>query len=134
MLARVLASEAQAATARSDSALAPLYSAAPLPRPGTALTTAAEEGLPVPEPRPEWAIELGRFEDETAAVARLTEITLSDVETLADAAPEIELVRGRTGEPLYQVRFSGLAPAYATRTCERLRQTGRDCTALEPGI
>lgn len=133
VLARVLAGEAQAATARSDSAVAPLYSAAPLPRPATAVTIAAEEGLSVPEPRPEWAVELGRFEDRTTAVARVTEITLSDVETLADAAPEIEVVRGRTGQPLYRVRFIGLAPAYANRACERLQDSGRNCVARGPG-
>ncbi|HUF87697.1 MAG TPA: D-alanyl-D-alanine carboxypeptidase family protein [Thermohalobaculum sp.] len=153
MLARVLASEAVASTTDSTSAMAPLYSAMPLARPGATIaqgagatdatdatdttgateTTDGADGIPLPEPRPGWAVELGRFEDRALAVARVTEVTLGDVETLADAAPEIEVVRGRTGAPLYRVRFIGLAPSYATRACQTLHETGRACVALAPG-
>lgn len=132
MLARVIAGEAQAATPRSDSAVAPLYSAAPRVRPGATLAGEAD-GIPLPEPRPEWAVELGRFDDRATAIARVTEVTLGDVETLADAAPEIDVVRGRTGAPLYRVRFTGLAPDYATRTCQTLQASGRECEAMAPG-
>ncbi len=86
----------------------------------------------MPPPRPEWGIELGRFEDRASAVARVTEVTLGTVETLADAAPEIDVVRGRAGAPLYRVRFTGLAPSYASRACRTLRATGRDCVTLSP--
>ncbi len=128
MLARVIASEAVAATSRSDSTVAPLYSKAPRARPGPAVAA----DLPVPEPRPEWAVELGQYEDHATAVARVTEVTLGEVETLADAAPAIEVVRGRTGAPLYRVRFIGLAPSYASRACQTLRAAGRDCVARSP--
>ena len=128
MLARVIASEAVAATQRSTSAVAPLYSEAPRARPGSAVAA----DLPLPEPRPEWGIELGRYVDRATAVARVTEVTLGSVETLADAAPEIDVVRGRAGAPLYRVRFTGLAPDYASRACQTLRAAGRDCVTLSP--
>jgi D-alanyl-D-alanine carboxypeptidase len=128
MLAQVIAAKAEAAVPPPSSPLAPLYSAAPPARPGADVAG----GIPLPEPRPGWSIELGRFEDRAMAVARVTEVTLGKVETLADAAPEIEVVRGRTGTPLYRVRFIGLEPSYASRACQTLRAAGRDCVTLPP--
>lgn len=132
MLARVIAGEAQAATSRSNSAFAPLYAGPPPVRPGAALAV-GEDGIEVPEPRPDWVVELGRFEDRATAVARVTEVTLGGVETLADAAPEIDVIRGRAGTRLYRVRFIGLEPDYATRACQTLRASGRNCVAMAAG-
>ncbi len=130
MLARILASEAQAASSRSDSPYAPLYSSAPPARPGSALAGGEPGGIEPPEPRPGWAVELGRFEDEATAVARVAEVRLGHVETLADAAPEIDVIRGRTGASLYRVRFTGLEPEYAAEACQTLQASGRACVAM----
>jgi D-alanyl-D-alanine carboxypeptidase len=136
-LAKVLAFEAVAATPPSNSRLAPLYAVVPLVRPGrdAAGTAAANEadGIPMPVPRPVWAVLLGEFEDRAIAVARVTEVALGDVEVLASAAPVIEEIRGREGDSLYRVRFVGLAPADASRACRTLKADGRACVTLAPG-
>jgi len=136
-LAEMLKSEAVAATPPSNSRLAPLYAVVPLVRPGrdAAATAAANEadGIPMPVPRPVWAVLLGEFEDRAIAVARVTEVALGDVEVLASAAPVIEEIRGREGDSLYRVRFVGLAPADANRACRTLKADGRACVTLAPG-
>ncbi len=136
-LAEMLKSEAVAATPPSNSRLAPLYAVVPLVRPGrgAAGTAAANEadGIPMPVPRPVWAVLLGEFEDRAIAVARVTEVALGDVEVLASAAPVIEEIRGREGDSLYRVRFVGLAPADANRACRTLKADGRACVTLAPG-
>ncbi len=137
VLVGVLAPEAGAATLPSNSRLAPLYAVVPLVRPGrdAAGTAAANEadGIPMPVPRPVWAVLLGEFEDRAIAVARVTEVALGDVEVLASAAPVIEEIRGREGDSLYRVRFVGLAPADANRACRTLKADGRACVTLAPG-
>jgi len=145
VLARILASEAVAATPPSNSWLAPLYAVAPLARPGrgaaapeiapeTAPETATDAGqMPIPVPRPGWAVQLGEFENRTIAVSRVTEVTLGDVEVLASAAPVIDEIRGREGASLYRVRFVGLAPNDANRACRTLKADGRACVTLAPG-
>ena len=77
VLARMLSSEAVAATPASNSRLAPLYAVAPPARPGrgaagteTAPETATgASGMPVPPPRPSRAVQLGAFENRAIAVA-----------------------------------------------------------------
>ena len=141
VLARILASEAVAATPPSSSWLAPLYAVAPLARPGrdaaapeTAPEAATDAGqMPIPVPRPGWAVQLGEFENRAIAVARVTEVTLGDVEVLASAAPVIDEIRGREGASLYRVRFVGLAPNDANRACRTLKADGRACVTLAPG-
>jgi len=113
VLARMLASQAVAATPPSNSWLAPLYAVAPPVRPGrdaagtetapvtapkTAPETANDAGqVPIPLPRPGLTAQLGGFENRAIAVARVTEVTLSDIEMLASAAPVIDEIRGREG-------------------------------------
>ena len=137
MLGQVLSSQAVAATPPSNSPLAPIYAVTAPVRPGlaTAGTATADQtdALPQPPPRPSWAVQLGAFESRAVAVARVTEITLGDLETFADAAPVIDKIRGREGAPLYRVRFVGLAPDHASRACETLKANGRDCVTLAPG-
>ena len=89
--------------------------------------------MPIPPPRPGWAVQLGEFENRAIAVARVTEVTLGDVEVLASAAPVIDEIRGREGALLYRVRFVGLAPNDANRACRTLKADGRACVTLAPG-
>jgi len=126
-LAGMIAPEAVAATAPSGSMFAPLYSNSPLRRPG-----AESARLPMPAEKPAWAVEIGTFDNRVTAVARVTEITLGDLETLASAAPVIDPIRGRQGKFAYRVRFTGLSPAEAEAACASLKAGGRDCTAVAP--
>ncbi len=136
-LAEMLASQAVAATPPSNSRLAPLYAVTPpvRPRPDADGTSAANDaGRNVqPMPRPDWAVQLGEFENRAIAVARVSEVTLGDVEVLANAAPVIDEIRGREGASLYRVRFVGLAPDDASRACQALKAGGRTCVTLAPG-
>jgi hypothetical protein len=142
-LAQVLSSSAVAATPQSTSNMAPLYAVVPPVRLGrVAANSAAGAGtgitnsngqIPTPVPRPTWAVQLGEFQDRAIAVARVTEVTLGNVETLASAAPVIDEIRGRQGDSLYRVRFVGLAPDDASQACRRLKADGRDCITLAPG-
>ena len=141
VLARMLTSEAAAATPPSNSWLAPLYAVAPPARPGRdaagteTVPETANDGdqMPIPPPRPGWAVQLGEFENRAIAVARVTEVALGDVEVLASAAPVIDEIRGREGALLYRVRFVGLAPNDANRACRTLKADGRACVTLAPG-
>jgi D-alanyl-D-alanine carboxypeptidase len=141
MLAQVLSSEAVAATPPSNSRMAPLYAVVPPVRPGQATAGAGTRvqaandtpGLPIPVSRPGWAVQLGAFKNRTIAVARVTEVALGDVETLASAAPVIDEIRGGQGASLYRVRFVGLAPDEAARACQSVKAHGRECIALAPG-
>jgi D-alanyl-D-alanine carboxypeptidase len=150
-LARALSSEAvAAATPQSTSKLAPLYGALPPVRPMKVLSSAgprtrtgrlapiqfARSGsmMPIPVARPSWTVQLGEFQNRAVAVARVTELTLGNIETLASAAPVIDEIRGRQGAALYRVSFVGLAPDDADRTCRTLKEHGRDCVTLGPGI
>ena len=137
VLAQLIASEAVAAPPPSNSRLAPLYAVAPPVRPGrdavgTETANDADQ-MPTPLPRPGWAVQLGEFENRAIAVARVTEVTLGDVEVLASAAPVIDEIRGREGAALYRVRFVGLAPDDANRACRTLKAGGRACVTLAPG-
>jgi D-alanyl-D-alanine carboxypeptidase len=140
VLARMLASEAVAATPPSSSRLAPLYAVVPLVRPQrdaaapeTLSETTTDAGqMPVPVPRPGWAVQLGEFENRAIAVVRVSEVTLDDVEMLASAAPVIDEIRGREGASLYRVRFVGLAPNDANHACRVLKADGRACVTLAP--
>jgi D-alanyl-D-alanine carboxypeptidase len=137
VLARMLGSQAVAATPLPISRLAPLYAVAPPARPGrdaAAPETEISAGhMPGPLPRPGWAVQLGEFENRAIAVARVTEVTLGDVEVLASAAPVIDVIRGRKGTSLYRVRFVGLAPDDASHACRTLKADGRACVTLAPG-
>jgi D-alanyl-D-alanine carboxypeptidase len=141
MLAQVLSSEAVAATPPSNSRMAPLYAVVPPVRPGqvtagtgTGVKAANDTtGLPIPVSRPGWTVQLGEFKNRTIAVARVTEVALGDVETLASAAPVIDEIRGGQGASLYRVRFVGLAPDDAARACKSVKAHGRECIALAPG-
>ncbi len=149
-LAQALGSPAVAATPPSTSPMAPLYAEVPLARfaPGAAeaesatesatgsATGSAEDGnqMPIPVPRPKWAVQLGQFENRAVAVARVAEVTLGNVEVLARAVPVIDEIRGREGAPVYRVRFVGLAPQDANRACRSLNEGGRPCVTLAPGI
>jgi hypothetical protein len=140
-LAGIIASQAVASTLPPSSRLAPLYGAVPLVRPGrgaaaseTAPGTANnDDQMPIPLPRSSWAVQLGEFGNREIAVARVTEVTLGDVEVLASAAPVIDEIRGREGTSLYRVRFVGLAPKDANRACRVLKADGRACVTLAPG-
>ena len=137
VLAQVLASEAVAATPPSNSRLAPLYAVTPPVRPGrdAAGTETANGAVQMlhPVPRPGWAVQLGEFENRAIAVARVTEVTLGNVEVLASAAPVIDKIRGREGDSFYRVRFVGLAPDDASLACRTLQADGRACVTLAPG-
>jgi len=137
VLARMLGSQAVAATPPSNSRLAPLYGVVPPVRPGRGAaateTVNNADQMPVPPPRPRWAVQLGEFENRAIAVARVTEVTLGNVEVLASAAPVIDEIRGREGALLYRVRFVGLAPNDANRACRTLTADGRACVTLAPG-
>ena len=141
-LAQVLGSQAVAATPPSLSRMAPLYALGPQDRPGrdgvvaeVANNEAANDAgqMPVPVPRPLWAVHLGEFLDRDIAVARVTEVTLGNVEVLARAAPVIDVIRSREGISVYRVKFVGFAPDDATYACRALRASGRGCLKLAPG-
>ncbi len=78
-------------------------------------------------------MQLGEFENRAIAVARVTEVTLGNVEVLASAAPVIDEIRGREGASLYRVRFVGLAPNDANRACRTLKADCHACVTLAPG-
>ncbi len=126
-LAEALTSKAVAATPEPTSPLAPLYADAPRVRPVAEAEGDAEE-MPFPVRRPAYTLQLGAFASRAVAVARVTEITLGEDETLASAAPVIDQIRGREGI-LYRVRAVGLAPDDAADACARLRAAGRECAA-----
>jgi D-alanyl-D-alanine carboxypeptidase len=136
-LAQVLGSQAVAATPPSMSRMAPLYALAPQVRPGRGDVMAEVANnagqMPVPVPRPIWGVQLGEFLDREIAVARMTEVTLGNVEVLASAAPVIDVIRSREGKSVYRVKFVGLAPDDATDACRALRASGRGCLKLAPG-
>jgi D-alanyl-D-alanine carboxypeptidase len=131
MLVRILASQAAAATPP----VRPGQDAAVFETvPETVPEIVNDAGrMPVPLPRPRWAVQLGEFENRAIAVARVTEVTLGNVEVLASAAPVIDEIRGREGTSLYRVRFIGLAPNDADRACRTLKADGRACVTLAPG-
>jgi D-alanyl-D-alanine carboxypeptidase len=134
-LAAMLVSQAAASTRPPTSRLAPLYSAMPRPRPAQE-ATAANEGnrMPLPAPRPGWTVQLGPFDNQAIAIARVTEVALGNDAALASAEPVIDRVSGRKGAPLYRVRFTGLAPDDASRACRLFQADGRKCQALGPHI
>ena len=156
-LAQVLGSPAVAATPPSLSRMAPLYALAPQDRPGRGGVVAEVANnevanieianieianiefanyagqMPVPVPRPIWSVQLGEFLDRDIAVARVTEVTLGNVEVLASAAPVIDVIRSREGISVYRVKFVGFAPDDATYACRALRASGRGCLKLAPG-
>jgi D-alanyl-D-alanine carboxypeptidase len=144
-LAQALSSNAVASTPRSNSRLAPLYAVVPPARLGrvaansrsstaAGITTANNyDQVPIPVPRPSWAVQLGAFQNRANAVSRVTEVALGNVETLASAAPVIDEIRGRQGGSLYRVRFVGLAPDDASQACRSLEADGHDCVTLAPG-
>jgi len=135
-LAEMLASRAVASTSPETSRLAPLYADKPRPRPQKdiveALATQGADGMPRPVPRPGWTVQLGPFRNQAVAVARVTEVALGDDTVLASAEPVIDRVSGLKGVPVYQVRFTGLAPNDASRACRLLQADGRNCRTLAP--
>ena len=139
LLAHALSSEAVAATPPSTSQMAPLYAVVPLGRAARnatgagARTADGTDRMPLPVPRPRWAVQLGEFGNRATAVARVTEVTLGDVGTLASAAPVIDEIRGRQGASLYRVRFVGLAPGDAEKACQTMKTHGRTCVPMAPG-
>jgi D-alanyl-D-alanine carboxypeptidase len=130
-LVEVLASEAQAATI-SESLYAPLRVMTPPARPGSDDSTTAA-GVPLPVARPAWSVQLGTFENHEIAIARLNEVMLGDLGTLAAAAPVIEEIRGREGAALYRVRLAGLSRVDATAACRTLKAGGRACQTVSSG-
>ncbi|HUS54788.1 MAG TPA: serine hydrolase [Thermohalobaculum sp.] len=139
ILAQVLSSEAVAATPPSNSLMAPLYAVVPqarAERDRAPIRTVAVRGgnqMPIPVPRPSWAVQLGEFQNRAIAVARVREVSRGNVETLASAAPVIDEIRSRQGNSLYRVRFVGLAPDDADRACQRMKALGQGCTTMAPG-
>ena len=133
-VAEILASQAVAATEPSDSRYAPHYTVLPPLRPGavTAEPATAREAIPLPAPRPEWSVELGAFDQRSAAVAQVTDAAVRENQLLASAAPVIEVIRGREGDTLYRVRFIGLLPGDADQACATLRAQGNICTPVGP--
>jgi D-alanyl-D-alanine carboxypeptidase len=135
MLAEALTSQAVAAVPASTSPLAPLYAAFPPARPARLTAGVVPDGksaqMPVPAPRPGRAAEAEVAEDAVIAVQE----TPKNDEMLADAASVFDRfeIRGRLGEPMYQVRFIGLEPAYAARACQTLRVPAGTCHATLSG-
>ncbi len=143
-LARVIVPPAAAATVDPGSPYAPLYAQLPPVRPdrgsgGDESSVAATivgtpvPGVPLPPPRPVWAIEVGTFADPAVAVANVSAVSLGGLADLADASPVIEMERGAAGTPLYHVRFVGLAPQRVGHACAELAKAGHVCTPLPPG-
>lgn len=137
VLAAVLSSKAEAATRPEKvviaSRWAPNRSETPLARP-TSERAAIAAGFPLPVARPsmgtDWSVALGLFANHELAIARVTEVMLGDIETLADAAPMIAEVRGREGNLSYRVRIDGLSRDEAEQACETVRAAGRSCETL----
>lgn len=144
-VAHAIAAPAIAAPTEISSARAPLYTLPPMARPGSSDGAIAREDrfIPVPKPSsadeaqaaaaqvfPGWSVRLGAFADRAEAVESVTAVTLGDVALLSSAVSEISEIRGATGESLYEVRFTGLAPREASKACSALKSRGRDCIAL----
>jgi D-alanyl-D-alanine carboxypeptidase len=148
-LGQVLTSSAVAATPQSSSKMAPLYAVVPPVRPSLVamnpqprtkfgriapvLSANADNQMPFPVPRPSWVVDLGAFKNRVVAVARVTEVVLGDVGTLASAAPVIDEIRGRQGNSTYRVSFVGLAQDAADQACRELNAHGRACQVLATG-
>jgi D-alanyl-D-alanine carboxypeptidase len=138
LLAQALTTQAVASTPPSTSRLAPLYAVMPPQRP--IANTADAGGVnqadqnPLPVPRPNRSAQLGGPEKRAVEVAQSANATPSEIEMLANAAPVIDLIRGRGVAPIYQVRFIGLAPGYASRACQTFTTNRNDCAALALGI
>ena len=119
-----------------SSAHAPRRTAMPALRParqsGVLVAEGAAQEIPVPQPRPTWSVRLGSFPDHAMAVESVTAVTLADSLSLASARSEINEYKGQGGEPLYEVRFTGLSPREAGKACNALKSHGRDCVALAP--
>ena len=138
LLAQALTAQAVAATPPSNSRLAPLYAVMPPHRP--VANTAEAGGLnqaaqnPLPVPRPNRAAQLDGPETRAVEVAQGANAAPGEIEMLANAAPVIDLIRGRGVAPIYQVRFIGLAPGYASRACQTFKANRSDCASLALGI
>ncbi|HSF95803.1 MAG TPA: D-alanyl-D-alanine carboxypeptidase family protein, partial [Thermohalobaculum sp.] len=127
-IAEALSSQAQASVPASTSRLAPIHASLPPSRP----VDNAAAGWPLPVARPEWSVQLGTFDSQAVAVARLTEVMLGDVPPLAQADPVIDKVEG-PGQTIYRVRIAGLSPDDARSACRTIRAEGRDCDAVLAG-
>jgi D-alanyl-D-alanine carboxypeptidase len=128
-LAGILTSEAQAAVV-ADSPFAPERALTPPARPGPSHTAG---GIPMPVARPAWTVRLGSFKNHEIAVARLNEVLLADLGTLADAAPVIDEIRSNKGVALYRVSLGGLSESNANQTCRTLKAGGRSCETVATG-
>ncbi|MEM9044173.1 MAG: D-alanyl-D-alanine carboxypeptidase [Pseudomonadota bacterium] len=126
-LMAALSTSAQASTGErvlAASPYAPLNSRQPVPRGGVqtaSITPLTPEmlGIPAPEEKPFWSVDLGSYRDEAGAVARLARIAQTPDLDLGDAPSSIQkgLYRGR---PSYQVIFGGLTQAEARAVCAKL--------------
>ncbi|MEM9099320.1 MAG: D-alanyl-D-alanine carboxypeptidase [Pseudomonadota bacterium] len=125
-LMAALSTSAQAATGQPTavSPYAPLRARQPVPRGGgeTATITAMTPemlGIPQPQEKPFWSVDLGSYRDEAGAVARLAKIAQTPGLALDNAPSSIELGTYR-GRPSYQVIFGGLTQKEARAVCAKL--------------
>lgn len=136
LLARAIASPAKASVPEMSSIYAPLYAALPAARPGSArapaIAATAEDGPPMPRPKPTWAVEIGAFGDAVEAALSMSDLSLDETAEPSDATPVIAVTRAAGGTPVYHARVVGLRPAEASRLCASLSEAGRPCRPLPP--
>ncbi|MEN0651966.1 MULTISPECIES: D-alanyl-D-alanine carboxypeptidase family protein [Hyphobacterium] len=97
----------------------------PAALPATVRTTAADA------PSGQWAIQVGAYAGEAAALARLETVrTLaSDLSSAALATPSVDT----NGRRLFRARFEGVTADTARAVCRLLAERGEACFAVAPG-
>jgi len=95
-----------------------------------AISAPAETGLPgLPHG---WAIQVGAYGSQAAALARLESVAMMGVhEFVASARPVAEPLE-RGGSRLWRARYSGLDADAARAACARLEARGEPCFAVSP--
>ena len=123
-----------------QSARAPARAAPPVRRAGGGLADGTARraartpvgGVPLPDSRPGWAVQVGAFHQRVRAVAHLKAVTLADLPALTRGRTLIAHDHTRSGKPIYKVRFVGLDEREARAACREVRRSGRDCLAIAP--
>lgn len=118
----------------------PRRSPTPLFRPGVAaaivkVRSAEAEAAPSPSAvngklrGASWAVQIGVFTNQDAAIAELASTALSNVDGLDGAGRQVSEMR-LSGRPAYRARLTGFDQIGALSACEALKTRGKDCLPI----